>query len=51
MGSPLTSVRNWDQGVREPSLEMAARLASALGVTLDALVAGVYPDKEIPKSD
>ena len=34
---PVASLRNWEQGRRLPQLDAAARLASALGVSLDEL--------------
>jgi transcriptional regulator with XRE-family HTH domain len=41
-GVPVGSLRQWEQGRREPLLSAAARVASALGISLDAL-AGVVP--------
>jgi transcriptional regulator with XRE-family HTH domain len=43
-GVPLGTLRNWEYDRREPLLGAAARLASALGVTLDEL-AGRTPPK------
>jgi transcriptional regulator with XRE-family HTH domain len=34
----IDSLRNWEQDRSTPKLDAAARLAKALGVTLDALV-------------
>jgi transcriptional regulator with XRE-family HTH domain len=39
---PLGTLRNWEQGLRIPSLDKAARIAQALGVSLDHL-AGLPP--------
>jgi transcriptional regulator with XRE-family HTH domain len=36
-GVPLGSVRGYEQGVRTPGLDQAAKLARALGVSLDEL--------------
>jgi transcriptional regulator with XRE-family HTH domain len=36
-GVPVGSLRNWEQGHRTPLLSAAARLAVALGVSLDVL--------------
>jgi transcriptional regulator with XRE-family HTH domain len=43
-GVPLGSLRNYEQGLRQPLLMQAARLAKALGVPLDAIA----PDVELP---
>jgi transcriptional regulator with XRE-family HTH domain len=40
---PLGSLRNWEQGRREPLLGPAGRLALALGVTLDELAGLARP--------
>jgi transcriptional regulator with XRE-family HTH domain len=37
---PIGTIRNWEQDRRVPSLDTAARVATALGVTLDE-VAGL----------
>jgi transcriptional regulator with XRE-family HTH domain len=34
---PLGTLRNWEQGRRIPALDAAARLAQAMGVSLDEL--------------
>lgn len=36
-GVPFATLRNWEQGRRQPLLGAAARLAQALGVSLDEL--------------
>jgi transcriptional regulator with XRE-family HTH domain len=41
---PLGTLRNWEQGRRMPLLDTAARVAGALGVSLDEL-AGHQPKK------
>lgn len=38
---PITTLRDWEQRGRLPDVLTARRLATALGVTLDELVAGV----------
>jgi transcriptional regulator with XRE-family HTH domain len=40
-GVPLGSVRNYEQGHRTPLLDQAARLAAALGVSIDELAGPV----------
>jgi transcriptional regulator with XRE-family HTH domain len=40
-GIPIGSLRNWERGRREPLLGTAARLADALGVSLDELAGRV----------
>jgi transcriptional regulator with XRE-family HTH domain len=42
-GVPAATIRNWEQGRRGPLLENAAKLAVALGVSLDEL-AGLTAD-------
>jgi transcriptional regulator with XRE-family HTH domain len=42
---PVSSLRNWEQGKRIPAFDTAARLAIALGVSLDEL-AGIGPAEE-----
>jgi transcriptional regulator with XRE-family HTH domain len=37
---PIQTLRNWERGRREPLLSTAARLARAIGVTLDELMPG-----------
>jgi transcriptional regulator with XRE-family HTH domain len=44
----LGAVRNWEQDLREPLLGTAARVADAIGVSLDAL-AGRPAPKPAPK--
>jgi transcriptional regulator with XRE-family HTH domain len=41
-GVPPGTLRNWEQGRREPLLSAAARVAVALGISLDEL-AGIGP--------
>jgi transcriptional regulator with XRE-family HTH domain len=41
-GIPVGSLRSWERNRREPLLGSAARLAQALGVSIDVL-AGVAP--------
>src|SRR4051794_10371452 len=36
-GVPTSSLKNWEQGRREPLLSAARQLALALGITLDTL--------------
>jgi transcriptional regulator with XRE-family HTH domain len=43
-GVPLGSLRNYEQGHRTPLLDQAARLAKALGCSIDEIA----PDVEIP---
>ena len=43
-GVPVGSLRQWEQGRRTPLLDAAARVAVALGVSLDEL-AGLAPPK------
>jgi transcriptional regulator with XRE-family HTH domain len=45
-GVPFGSLRNWEYGRRTPLLDAAARIAQALGVTLDEL-AGIS-NPEVP---
>jgi transcriptional regulator with XRE-family HTH domain len=42
-GVPVATLRGWEQGRRVPSLDAAARLAKAIGVSLDEL-AGIDGD-------
>jgi transcriptional regulator with XRE-family HTH domain len=46
-GVPVGTLRNWERGRRQPLLEAAARLAAALGVSLDRL-AGLTPKGKRP---
>jgi transcriptional regulator with XRE-family HTH domain len=48
-GVPLHSYQNWESGLREPRIGALARLASALRVTTDELLAGVAEEPEEPK--
>jgi transcriptional regulator with XRE-family HTH domain len=41
-GVPIGSLRQWEYGIRTPLLDAAARVAMALGVSLDDL-AGIKP--------
>jgi transcriptional regulator with XRE-family HTH domain len=41
-GVPVGSLRNYEQGHRTPLLDQAAKLALALGISLDVL-AGIKP--------
>lgn len=47
---PIGSLRNWEHGRRTPLLDAAARIALALGITLDELAgidqAGTSPAKK-----
>lgn len=43
-GVPLGSLRNYEQGHRTPLLDQAARLAKALGVSIDAIA----PEVDLP---
>jgi putative transcriptional regulator len=45
---PVGSLRQWEQGRRTPLLDAAARIAVAMGVTLDEL-AGIAPAARKPK--
>jgi transcriptional regulator with XRE-family HTH domain len=42
-GVPVGSLRNWERGRRVPLLDAAARIAVALGISLDTL-AGIEPE-------
>jgi transcriptional regulator with XRE-family HTH domain len=44
-GVPLGTLRNWEQGRRVPLLDTAARVAAALGCTLDELAGLSEPAK------
>lgn len=37
-GVPLGTLRNWEQGTREPKAKILVRLARALGITTDELL-------------
>jgi transcriptional regulator with XRE-family HTH domain len=45
-GIPVGTIKNWEQGIRFPRLDLAAKVARALDITLDEL-AGVAGE---PKS-
>jgi transcriptional regulator with XRE-family HTH domain len=45
---PLGTLRNLEQGRRDPLLSTAARLARALNITVDALVPADEPAAEAP---
>ncbi len=47
-GVPLRSYQQWEQGRRTPLLDAAAKVAEALGVSVDEL-AGVKPQARKPK--
>ena len=40
-GVPLRSVQNWEQGQRKPRIDVLLRLARALGVQVETLIADV----------
>jgi transcriptional regulator with XRE-family HTH domain len=43
-GVPLGSLRNYEQGLRQPLLKQAARLAKALGCSID----DIAPEVDLP---
>src|SRR5262245_46095560 len=48
-GTPLDSLRNWEQNRTLPKIDAVTRLARALGVSLDALAyTGEEGDREDP---
>jgi transcriptional regulator with XRE-family HTH domain len=47
-GVPLRTYQTWEQGVRTPLFDAAAKVAEALGVSLDDL-AGIKPSRRKPK--
>jgi transcriptional regulator with XRE-family HTH domain len=49
-GVPVGSLRNWEQGHRTPLLDAAARLAKALGISLDVL-AGLEESEAEPPAE
>jgi transcriptional regulator with XRE-family HTH domain len=49
-GLPVSSLKNWEQGRREPLLSAAYQLAKALGITLDHLAGTVFKDAPAKKS-
>jgi putative transcriptional regulator len=49
LGLPLRTIQNWEQGHREPRLDMLATLATVLGVTADELLMQ-SPSKSVPKN-
>jgi transcriptional regulator with XRE-family HTH domain len=42
-GVPVGTIRNWEQGLRTPMLDSAARVAGVLGVSLDDLAKNLRP--------
>jgi transcriptional regulator with XRE-family HTH domain len=46
---PVGSLRQWEQGRRTPLLDAAARIATALGVSLDELAGIETPPKPTRK--
>ena len=48
LGVPLRTIQNWEQGHREPRLDMLATLAKVLNVTADELLKQ-GPSKSAPK--
>lgn len=44
---PIGSLRNWEHGRRTPLLDAAARIAKAIGVSLDEL-AGIGQSEQAP---
>jgi transcriptional regulator with XRE-family HTH domain len=50
-GLPIGSLRNYEQGQREPYWQVVFRLAAALGVTCEAFAdcEGAAPTKAAPK--
>ena len=49
VGVTNKAVSKWENGSAKPTLEMAKRLADALGVSLDALTTAEKPKKQISK--
>ena len=45
-GVPVTSIRNWEHNRRFPGLISGARLAKALGVSMEDLVANLIEAEE-----
>jgi transcriptional regulator with XRE-family HTH domain len=45
-GVPLGTLRGWEYGRRKPLLDAAAKLADALGVSLDELAGRTWPPAE-----
>ena len=48
-GIPLGSIQGWEQGRRTPLLDAAARVAKAIGVSLDDLAGIGPPSQRKPK--
>jgi transcriptional regulator with XRE-family HTH domain len=48
-GTSIDTLRNWEQGRNLPSIEAAAKLAKALGVTLDRLAVGLGDEESSPE--
>jgi transcriptional regulator with XRE-family HTH domain len=46
---PIDSLRRWEQGKNVPGVDVARRLADAIGVTLDVLTADNDGDEEPKK--
>jgi len=47
-GIPIGTIKNWEQGLRTPRLDTAAKVCKALGVSLDELT-GDAGAEEKPK--
>jgi len=48
-GIPVGSIKNWEQGIRLPRLDLAYKLAQAMGISLDVLAGDVFkkpPEKK-----
>ncbi len=43
-GIPVGSIKNWEQGIRLPRLDLAYRLAQAMGISLDVLAGEVFKE-------
>jgi DNA-binding XRE family transcriptional regulator len=50
-GVPIGTLRNWEQGLRTPRLDTAAKVALALAVSIDALAGIETPGSEGIKKD
>jgi transcriptional regulator with XRE-family HTH domain len=51
MKTSLRNVQNWEQGIRDPSLQTLRQLASILGVSLSELVHEEPAKKKTKKGD
>jgi transcriptional regulator with XRE-family HTH domain len=51
VGVPVGTLRNWEQDRRVPLLDTAARVAGALGVSLDELAPPVPPPARKPRGN